>query len=169
MQARKICMIGDFAVGKTSLVHRYVRNQFSDIYQATIGVRIDTKELLLSSGDPVKLVLWDIAGTDELTTVGQNYLKGAAGYLLVVDGTRLATFGTALSLQKETERLLGPVPFTLMLNKLDLGPQWELNADEVNALQSRGWQLTHCSARKGSGVEQAFQSLGERMLLGVRP
>ncbi len=169
MLARKICMIGDFAVGKTSLIARYAHNQFSEKYQASIGVKIDTKELRLASGDAVKLVLWDIAGTDELNSVGQNYLKGAAGYILVVDGTRLATFGTAISLQKEVERRLGPTPFTLILNKLDLSNQWALNADAVQALQARGWQLTHCSAKKGNGVEQAFQLLGERMVIGVRP
>lgn len=169
MQVKKICMIGDFGVGKTSLVARYVNNQFSDKYLATIGVKIDTKELSLTSGDRIKLVLWDIAGADQLGTVGQSYLKGAAGYLLVADGTRLNTFGSAISLQAEAERLLGLVPFTLMLNKLDLARQWQLDVDHVKSLQSKGWFITHCSAKQGNGVEQAFQLLGERMALGVFP
>ena len=163
MQTKKICMIGNFAVGKTSLISRYVHNSFSADYLTTIGVKIDTKELELRSGDRIKLVLWDIAGADTLLTVDRNYLRGAAGYLLVADGTRSATFESALSMQRQTEQILGPVPFTLLLNKLDLGNQWVLNTDDIDALKSSGWSVVHCSAQKGNGVETAFQSLGERL------
>ena len=163
MLARKICMIGDFAVGKTSLVSRYVHNQFSSDYLTTIGVKIDTKELTLHSGDRVKLVLWDIAGTDNLATIGQNYLKGATGYILVADGTRSATLDSALELQRQAEQALGPVPFTLLLNKLDLGYLWSLNPDDIEAIQGRGWPVIHCSAKTGNSVEEAFRKLGERV------
>ena len=71
MLTRKICMIGDFAVGKTSLVSRYVRQTFSEAYQTTIGVKIDSKIIQLPSGDDLKLVLWDIAGSNALSTVEQ--------------------------------------------------------------------------------------------------
>ena len=167
MQTKKICMIGDFAVGKTSLVSRYVLNQFSADYITTIGVKIDTKDLILNSGDQIKLVLWDIAGTDSLATIGSNYLKGAVGYFLVVDGTRSATFDSALQLQQQAKTILGDAPFTLLLNKLDLSYQWTLNKDEIGGLKSNSWSIMECSARQGDGVEKAFQSLGERMTIAV--
>jgi len=167
MQTKKICMIGDFAVGKTSLISRYVHNQFSADYLTTIGVKIDTKELALASGDQIKLVLWDIAGTDSLATIGRNYLKGAAGYFLVVDGTRSATFDVAVKLQQQAQQDLGDIPFSLLLNKQDLSYQWSLNRDDVNGLQSQGWSIINCSAKAGDGVEGAFKALGEKMVISI--
>ena len=168
MDTKKICMIGDLAVGKTSLVSRYVYSQFSSDYLTTIGVKIDTKELLLNSGNRIKLVLWDIAGTDSMATIAYNYLKGAAGYLIVADGTRSATFDSAVTLQQQAEELLGPIPFTFMLNKYDLSDLWTLNADDTNMLESKNMSLVQCSAKTGEGVEDAFQSLGERMSIEVK-
>ena len=168
MQTKKICMIGDFAVGKTSLISRYVHNQFSADYLTTIGVKIDTKELILDSGDPIKLVLWDIAGTDSLATIGRNYLKGAAGYFLVVDGTRSATFDVAVQLQQQTEQELGNMPFSMLLNKQDLDYQWSLNNDAISGLESQGWSILKCSAKGGDGVEDAFKALGKKMVINTK-
>ena len=87
MIQKKVCMIGSFGVGKTSLVARFVRSIFSEKYQTTVGVKIDKK--ILEVGDKqVTLVLWDIAGEDALTTVRPSQLRGASGYILVVDGLR---------------------------------------------------------------------------------
>ena len=88
---KKICLIGDFAVGKTSLVKRYVDQVFSEDYTTTVGVSIVTKEVQLDRDSMVKLIIWDIAGADKLTTVSHAYLQGANGYVLVADGTRRQT------------------------------------------------------------------------------
>lgn len=165
MLTRKICMIGDFAVGKTSLVERYVHSTFSDEYHTTIGVKVDSKLLQLPSGDRLTLVLWDIAGTDRLATLDANYLQGAAGYLLVADSTRHDTLETAVALQQQVESRLGPRPFVLLTNKQDLTEQIELNPDAIQELDSRGWQTVPTSALSGAGVETAFARLGERLLV----
>ena len=87
MIQKKICMLGAFAVGKTSLVQRFVKSLFSDRYLTTVGVKIDKK--IVTVGDTeVSLVLWDLAGEDEFQSVQTSYLRGASGYLLVIDGTR---------------------------------------------------------------------------------
>jgi len=79
-------MVGDFSVGKTSLTQKFVNNVFSEKYLTTIGVKIDTVEI-----DDTKLIIWDVAGRDSLSPINASYLGGAAGVVLVADGTREAT------------------------------------------------------------------------------
>jgi len=87
---KKVCLIGDFSVGKTSLVQQYVNQAFSEKYLTTIGVKIDTKLIELED-DELKLVLWDVAGRDSLSSINTSYLVGASGIILVLDGTRKET------------------------------------------------------------------------------
>jgi small GTP-binding protein len=157
-------MIGDFAVGKTSLVSRFVHSTFSDNYLTTLGVKIDSKAVTLPSGDAVKLVLWDIAGKSEFAQIDTSYLRDASGYLLVMDGTRAETLEHAIELQAATRRQLGDVPFCALLNKHDLRDRWLISDDTLTTLQSRGWRLSRTSALSGSGVEQAFSDLGAQLL-----
>ncbi len=159
---RKVCMIGDFAVGKTSLVSHYVHKIFSDRYLTTVGVKIDTKTLELDRDVSLKLVLWDIAGTDAFSSVEQAYLRGAAGYVMVADGTRRETLANAASLQNQARETLGEVPFILLLNKMDLKDAWEVTREDLPA----GIEVIYTSARTGEGVETAFRTLA-RYLMGV--
>ena len=85
MIQKKICMLGAFAVGKTSLVAQYVSSLFSEKYLSTVGVKIDKKQLTVDGRD-VTLMLWDIYGQDDYQTVQPSQLRGMSGYLLVVDG-----------------------------------------------------------------------------------
>lgn len=163
MIQKKICMIGDFAVGKTSLVARFVRQTFSDKYLTTIGVKIDTKLINLSQ-EQIKLILWDIAGSDALSTVTASYLRGAAGYFLVVDGTRKPTWDTALNLQKLVNSQIGNKPFILLLNKADLQEQWEINNLDIAEQLQQGRMVIHTSAKTGTGVEEAFTQLATKLL-----
>src|SRR5438046_1225894 len=94
---RKVCMLGATGVGKTSLVTRFVRSIFSTTYQTTVGVRIDKKRVACA-GRELDLVIWDLSGEDEFQSVQLPYVRGAAGLLVVVDGTRGATADTALRL-----------------------------------------------------------------------
>ena len=87
MIQKKICLLGGFGVGKTSLVSRFVHSIFSDKYLTTVGVKIDKKRVDLGS-QQVDLVIWDIYGEDDFQKVRMSYLRGASGYLLVADGTR---------------------------------------------------------------------------------
>jgi len=164
MKARKICMIGDFAVGKTSLVSRFVHSTFGDRYLTTVGVKIDTKAIRLPSGDQIKLVLWDIAGKSSFARVDTSYLRDASGYLLVIDGTRATTMDSAIALQETVEKQIGPTPFSVLLNKADLGDRWVLNDDLLSGLGSRGWTFSRTSALNGEGVEAAFSRLGSQLV-----
>lgn len=160
---KKVCILGAFSVGKTSLVKRFVDSIFSEAYITTVGVKVDKKTVTL--GDrTVSLILWDIAGEDDVTPVRTTYLRGSAGYLLVADGTRPKTLATALSLRRRVEGEYGPLPFALLLNKSDLKDEWAVSAGELDELRQGGWWVRPSSARTGEGVDDAFRDLAVRMV-----
>ena len=161
-QARKVCMLGDFGVGKTSLVARFVRNTFSDQYLTTVGVKVDSKEVMLASGSPLKLVVWDIAGRSALDALNQSYLRGASGLVLIADGTREATLRAALDLLMQSRALLPDAQAVLLVNKLDVVDRWEVAPGTLAELR-RSLPVYETSARFGDGVEQAFATLAERL------
>ena len=163
MIQKKVCMLGGFAVGKTSLVARFVTSIFSDKYLTTVGVKIEKKSVQVSN-QQLDLVLWDIYGDDEFQRVRMSYLRGASGYLLVVDPTRKATLETAIALQDSAEKTIGRVPFILVLNKADLIDQWEI---DEHALDDRNWTIIRTSAKTGTGVEEAFLALARAMANGA--
>src|SRR6516162_9310899 len=118
MIQKKICMLGSFAVGKTSLVRRFVESIFSETYHTTVGVKID-KKVIQIDGTEMTLVLWDLYGNDDFQKIRWSYFQGASGYLLVADGTRRATIDAAVALEERARREIGPVPFVLVMNKCD--------------------------------------------------
>jgi len=158
---KKICMLGAFAVGKTSLVARYVHSIFSEKYQTTLGVKIDKKVLEVGTQE-VSLVLWDLYGEDRFQRVQPFYLRGSSGYLLVADGTRAETLEVAQEIQQRAQDVLGPVPFILLINKHDL--PWQTTEAEIQALRARGWDVRYTSAKTGEGVEESFTALVQQML-----
>lgn len=162
MRQKKVCMLGGFGVGKTSLVSRFVSSIFSDKYLTTVGVKIDKKTVALDS-EEMTLVLWDIYGEDEYQTVRDSYLRGASGYLLVADGTRHATLDSATALQQKAEAVVGRVPFLLLLNKADLNAEWQIDDRALWKLSERGWPVMKTSAKTGAGVEDAFTKLARQM------
>jgi len=162
MIQKKVCMLGTFAVGKTSLVRRFVESIYSDKYHTTVGVKID-KKMVAVNGSELMLVLWDIEGSESENEMRMSYLRGAAGYLLVADGTRQETLYKAVALQEKVTETIGPVPFLLLMNKVDLTDEWSISERETTALHEKGWEVIQTSAKSGFGVEDAFHSLAKRM------
>jgi small GTP-binding protein len=163
MLQKKVCMLGASAVGKTSLVAQYVHGIFSDKYLTTVGVKIDKKPVS-AGGKDLLLLLWDMQGEDRFQKVQMSYLRGAAGYLLVADGTRRDTLDRAILLQQAAEAAAGAVPFILLLNKADLKGEWDVDARAVDELRSKGWTVVESSAKTGEGVEETFLALASRMV-----
>ena len=161
MIQKKVVLLGAPAVGKTSLVRRFVPSLFDDTYLTTIGVKVDKKQLDVA-GQDLTLMLWDIAGTEEHFSVPPSYARGAAGYLLVVDGTRPETLDVGLDLVASMPRELGAVPGVLVLNKADLAGEWGL---EESAVRAAAWDkpLLRASAKTGEGVEAAFTALANAL------
>ncbi len=163
MIQRKICLVGSLAVGKTSIVSRFVRSMFPERYLCTVGVKIDRK-LVRFGDDDVSLVLWDLAGEDAFLDVRAQYLRGSAGFIFVIDGTRPNTLETAMRVQCQSEGEYGPLPYVLAANKCDLHDEWALPGDALHGLSGRSWSGIECSALDGTGVETVFRTLTERML-----
>ena len=156
-------MLGSFAVGKTSLVRRFVESIFSEAYLTTVGVRVEKKVIHVENQD-VTLILWDLSGDDEIQPLRMSYLSGTSGLFLVADGTRRATLAKAVAIKTAADKLFGHVPFVLVLNKSDLADQWEADAQKEKELTSRGWTIFHTSAKTGEGVEQAFYTLARAVV-----
>lgn len=162
MIQKKICMLGSFAVGKTSLVSRFVRSIFSDKYHTTIGVKVDKKVVETPSG-PLTIILWDIYGDDDFQSVRPSFLRGSAGYFLVADGTRRVTLDRIPALHKVATDSIGKAPFIILLNKSDLQSEWEIDEREEKSLAELG-PVIQTSAKTGEGVEEAFAQLTAQLL-----
>jgi len=163
--AKKVCLLGDFAVGKTSLVRRFVYNLFDDKYVSTIGVKVSRKTVIIPrAGDIVELtmMLWNLAGNEEFDRVRASYLRGAAGAVLVCDLTRPETLD---SLQVYADDLLSINPnarLALAANKRDLTDQQRLTQEQIEAIAASldaPYHLT--SAKTGDEVEMLFRHPGQ--------
>lgn len=157
-------MLGDFAVGKTSLVRQYVEGIFDDRYLSTIGVKISRRTVTLPRR-PVHLLIWDLAGSEEFSGVQASYLQGAAGALLVCDLTRAGTFASLETYASRLQALNSRVALMIAGNKSDLEDQREIEPDRLAELAGRldaAWFIT--SARTGVGVEDAFSALAQHMV-----
>jgi small GTP-binding protein len=164
MLQKKVCMLGAFAVGKTSLVRRFVDSVYSDSYHTTIGVKIDKKIVSVAGNGDVALVLWDIYGADEFQRLRMSYLRGMAGCLLVVDGTRRATLDEALAFEEKVRDVSGRAPSVIVINKTDLANDWEVETERVALLEREGRMVVRTSAKTGEGVQMAFSTLASAIL-----
>lgn len=165
---KKVCLVGDFAVGKTSLVRRFVYDRFEDKYLSTIGVKVSRKPMVLNHHDqPVDLsiILWDLAGSEEFDRLRGSYLRGAVGAVLVCDLTRPDTFHHLPSYWEDLQRICPTARVMLAANKTDLVDQMRLSSSEI-AAYAADLQIPYyvTSARTGDGVETIFRHLGQMML-----
>ena len=157
-------MLGAIAVGKTSLVRRYVDSIFSEKYTTTIGVKIDKKMVNIGEQE-LSLLLWDVYGEDNHQKVLPAYLRGMAGYLLVVDPTRPNTFKSAMSLRQLVNDTVGPKPFILVMNKSDLKDEWEADVANVQELVGTAVAVMETSAKTDSGVNEMFDNTEQGLKL----
>jgi len=160
---KKICMVGAFGVGKTSLVERFVKGMFSDKYFTTVGVKIEKKQLAIE-GQDILLMLWDLAGKDAVTEIRPDLLKGSAAYILVVDGTRADTLKMALDLHQMATTATANAPFVVVVNKNDLRDNWEVTEANLDQVRAQGLPVVFSSAKSGDGVEALFTDLATRIL-----
>ena len=157
---RKVCIVGDFAVGKTSTVERFVNNHFSDKYLTTVGVKVDTTRVELADRDAsVKLVIWDVAGAEKFGAKELAYLRGSSGNVFVVDGSRSSTVESALALREQIQERYGEQPNVLLLNKADLESVWQIRDSHIATLSEAFDEIYRTSAKSGLNVELALRDL----------
>lgn len=163
MVKKKICMLGYYGVGKTSLVSQFVSHLFADTYLTTVGVKIDKKVVTIEQQE-ITLMLWDVAGEEDDAPVKMSYVRDASGYLLVFDGCRKKTLDAAIGIQQRVETEIGPRPFLLLANKADERPRWEVSDSDLEQVSARGWNLLETSAKTGERVGEAFLNLTIAMI-----
>lgn len=166
----KICLLGDYAVGKTSLVRRFVYNIFEDRYLSTIGVKVSRKLVAVPRGDDVAeltMMLWDLAGSEEFDQIRVSYLRGAAGALVVCDMTNRQTLDHAREYVAQIRTVNPKAAVVIAANKQDLFDLHVIKPDEV-AETAAELQAACCltSAKTGLGVEDTFRTLG-RLAIGA--
>ena len=157
---KKILLLGDGAVGKTSLVHRFVEGVFNERYKATIGVDIFSKNVSTPNGE-VELQLWDLSGQAHFSAVRSKFYNKADGALLVFDLTNKKTFENLDSWLTETKSGVGSdIPMFILGNKMDLSDLIALQDQEVEDFAGQhSWQWAKSSAKTGENVEKAFISI----------
>lgn len=166
--SKKICLLGDFAVGKTSLVRRFVLNVFEDKYISTIGVKVSRKTVITPGPDDlieVTLMLWDLAGSEEFDQVRASYLRGASGAVLVCDLTRPETLTSVATYVADLQRV-SPQAIHLVLaaNKNDLTDQRRIDQAALEHIAaSLNAPLFLTSARVGDEVETLFRHLSRSL------
>ena len=157
MIAKKICLIGRFAVGKTSLVDRYVKNHFSEKYQTTVGVAISTKIM----DERTKFVIWDIAGFEQENHY-KPYLRGAHGIIFVVDATEPESLQTLNQILSDSPELKA-LPSVCFINKADLVDEIMWQDDFTDSLTALTKHHFWTSAKTGENVEAGFVALSQHL------
>jgi small GTP-binding protein len=159
---RKVCLLGDGGVGKTSLIGRYVLDSFRDEYIMSFGTKV-SKKVIEYEDVQLTLMIWDVLGQKSQKSLHAAYYNGANGALVVCDHTREETLLRLPQWKKELEEVTGPVPVMPIVNKSDLAGTLEPN----NVLETQakmGREFLFTSAKTGNGVQDAFEELGRLLL-----
>lgn len=162
---KKICLLGTFGVGKTSLVRRFVENYFEDKYLSTIGVNVSRKRVV-TAAQPVDLLIWDIANTDEQGVFTQSYFRGAHGALVVHDLTRPESLQRLADYCEIFLQIAPRAHLVFAGNKTDLIEPARVLPEQFQQTLAR-YSAPHffTSAKTGEQVETAFHALAEACLV----
>jgi small GTP-binding protein len=163
---KKICVIGEAAVGKTSLIRRFVHDKYEDRYIATLGTKTTAKSVNIALDKKtidLKLQIWDVLGVRSFSKIQKNTYKGSKGAFIVLDLTRKETMYTYEAWLLSLYKIAGEIPVILLANKNDL--PGEYGTDEIEALiRVYGLPYFLTSAKSGENVDEAFEQLGKMML-----
>ena len=162
-KTKKICVLGDFAVGKTSLTRRFVLDSFSPDYQATLGVSLYKSTTNLQNGETIDLVLWDVEGGQYRADALDRYIPGASGAFLVADATRASTVEAMAYFADRFQALSPGKPMVFAINKIDLEFEQSVLFLGQNIVRDFDAPLIQTSAAEGTSVPQAFGKLAEEI------
>ena len=157
MFSYKIVLVGNFGVGKTSLIKRFVENSFSEEYLSTIGVSISKKTL----GDAT-IMIWDIEGHTEFKPIYKQYLLGAKGFIIVADLLREESMDAIESHIKLSHEVVKDAPVCIALNKSDMPHTLDdVKFTSIKNLSPSVIKVLKTSAKSGDAVEELFLTLNE--------
>ena len=166
----KVCLLGDGQVGKTSLIRKFVLDQFSDDYITTVGTKVSKKKLFMEFPDNDKcvdltLTIWDILGQKEFKSLHTTFYAGASGGLIVCDLSRHDTFESMAGWIESLFQITGDIPLVMIGNKSDLVDERQVDDSELQAIcnQHNSIYIT-TSAKTGLNVEMAFENLATNII-----
>jgi small GTP-binding protein len=167
----KICLVGDSTVGKTSLIRRYVFDEFDDRYLSTLGTKVTKRRLQVPFPDldlevDVKLLIFDIIGEKGFRQLlREAYFQGANGLMAVFDVTRGETLDSIDDWVENAYDITGSIPTHLLANKVDLGDEIVISEVEVNKVsKDLDSPFVFTSAKTGKNVEKVFEYIGTRLV-----
>jgi small GTP-binding protein len=162
----KVCIVGDFGVGKSTLLHQFLEKRFLSNVQSTIGSNFFVKNIKITETNSfVTLQIWDLAGQDHFKWVRRAFYIGAKGVVYVFDITRKDTFNHIFNWKKEVENTSGFIPNVLVGNKSDLVESKIISMEESNSLKHNigACSFNETSAKLGTGVDNIFTQLTKEM------
>lgn len=163
---KKVCLLGDFAVGKTSLIRRYVEGRFDDKYLTTVGVVVSRKAIIRADL-ALHLLIWDLAGGRDFSQ--SNYLLGAAGALIACDLTRAATLAAFQEYAAQVRQVSPQVSIVLIANKSDLSEERAISDEQLSSVaQQLNLPVLLTSAKTGDNIESAFSTLADVLISQAR-
>merc|ERR1712010_409352 len=160
----KLVLLGDSAVGKSSLVLRFVRGQFFEYQESTIGAAFLTQNVSLNDYT-VKFEIWDTAGQERYHSLAPMYYRGAAAAVVVYDITNSDSFARAKSWVKELQRQGSPNIVTALAgNKCDLASKRKVEASEASEYaKDNGLLFMETSAKTALNVEELFKAIAKKL------
>ena len=166
---KKISLVGDASVGKTSLIRRFVVDVFDDKYIATIGTKVSKRDIEYSLPDKtiyLTVMMWDILGQKDYKKIRTQGISGSHGVILVGDLSRPETIKSIEEFWlPEIYEVLGTIPVVFVGNKCDLGEQTNAQAKELERISAKvEMPIMLCSAKTGENVEAVFRRVGELIL-----
>ncbi|CDR45310.1 CYFA0S17e01310g1_1 [Cyberlindnera fabianii] len=163
----KLVLLGESAVGKSSIVHRFVKDSFDDFRESTIGAAFLTQTIQLDENTTVKFEIWDTAGQERYKSLAPMYYRNANAAVVVYDITQEASLERAKSWIKELQRQANQdIVIALAGNKLDLEADRKVSKETARAFASEeGLLFFEVSAKSGEGVKDIFQSIAEKLPL----
>jgi small GTP-binding protein len=165
----KLIMLGDSAVGKTSLLVRYTENSFSAQFLTTLGFDYRRKELVIN-GEALTLQIWDTAGQENFRSITKSYMRGADGAALVFDVTSRETFNRINAwIDTVTDTAVRPIDVVLIGNKIDAGSRSVTIEEGVAAASAFGVPYFEVSAKTGESVAEAFEHLARLVATHLTP
>ena len=158
----RITMLGDSAVGKTSLISKFLNQNFDENYLTTIGKDKLEKKVVMEDGNEIKLIIWDTAGQERFHSIATSTIKGSHGIILTFDLTKRSSFNSLESWLNDIKENSNEVPVVIFGNKCDLFENYEVENEEAKKFaKEHNLQYFETSAKQNVNVQEGFNSIAE--------
>jgi small GTP-binding protein len=170
---KKVCLLGDFAVGKTSLIRRFVLNVYDDRYLSTLGVKVSKKKIAVKNFKKkpllkidLSMIIWDLVGQKGFQSLKTSAYKGTTGAFIVCDLSRPETIESMVWWVDSLYKVTDEIPLIFLANKVDLTDNsvpLKLVGKIEDIVEKYNGSFLATSAKTGQDVETAFESMGEKL------